>query len=99
MTTLKDTVAAEKKILPINAAKSKAVDMEASPKIIFDDDEDLYVQSAAIQSYLFSLEDNSVKAGAIGACSFNCYTLANGNIYSGASANFVTLKDKFRIAD
>lgn len=72
--------------------------MEAAFKISFDDDKDLDVKTAALQSYLLSLEANSVNSGAIGTGDPNCNTLANGIIDSGASAIFVTSQDKFRNA-
>lgn len=64
--------------------------MEAATKIIFDDDEDLDVQSAALQSYISSPEAHKVKLGAKAAIDFNCYTLANSIIESGESATFLT---------
>ena len=90
MSKLKATVAAQKKLLAIRTAKEKAEDMEAASKIIFDEDEDLDIQAAALQSYLLSLEANSVKANTIGEDEINHYTSATGIIDSGASATFVS---------
>ena len=89
---LKATVAAQKKLLSINEAKTKAMEMEAAAKIVFDDDADLDVQATALQTYLQTLEANTVKA--MGADEINNYTVANGIIDSGASATFVTSADK-----
>lgn len=50
--------------------------MEAASTIIFVNDEDLNVQSTALQSYLLSLEASFVKLGAEAAGDFNCYTHA-----------------------
>lgn len=55
-----------------------------------DEDEDLDEQAVALQSYLTSLDAHSVKVGAKDAANFNCYTIANEIINSGASATFVT---------
>lgn len=61
LSKLKATVAAQKKLLAIKHAKSKAVEMEAASKIIFDDDKDLDIQAAALQSYLSNLEAQPCK--------------------------------------
>lgn len=55
--------------------QDKTADMEATSKIIFDDDEDLGVQNSALQSYLLPLETYLVKLGALGAGNNNYYTL------------------------
>lgn len=44
---LKDTVAAQKKLLSIKKSKTRAIDREAASNTTFDDDEDLDVQAAA----------------------------------------------------
>lgn len=91
---LKENVAAKKKLLSINEANDKADEMEAASKIIFDDDEDLYVQDAPLQSYLLSLEATYVKASAMSSGGLSCYNFASGIIDSGASATFFTSIDK-----
>lgn len=81
--------------------------MEAAANIIFDDDEDIGVQAAALKSYLTSLEAHSVKMETKTGDEFTCYTIApdfaggvretskaTGIIDSGASATFVTSDDK-----
>lgn len=87
---LKATVAAQKKLLALKESQSKAEEMEAASEIIFDDDEDLDVQDAALQSYLLSLESQSVKLGAMAAGGAKHYTMSTGIVDSGASATFVT---------
>lgn len=72
--------------------------MEAASKIIFDEEEDLYVQAVALQTYLLSLEAQSVNLGAMSAAKITDYTLTNGIIDSVASATFVTLANKIRNA-
>lgn len=79
------------KLLAINEAKSKVLKMETAATILFDVDEDLDLQAAALQSYLLTLESNTVNNGATGSGSFNCYTSTNNIIDSGASTtHFVT---------
>ena len=51
MTKLRATVATQKKLLAIKSAKEKSNEMDATSKIIFDDDEDLEIQAADLQNY------------------------------------------------
>lgn len=81
-------------MLAIHKTKTKAIEMEAASKIVFDDDEDLDIQAAAFQSCLLSLEAKPVKDCAMCAGELNCYASANSIIDSGAGANFVTSIDK-----
>lgn len=55
MSELKATVAAQKKLLAFNEAQTKALEMESAAKITFNEDEDLEIQSAVLQSYLTTL--------------------------------------------
>ena len=91
---MRGTVATQKKLLAIKSAKEKSNEMEAASKIIFDDDEDLEIQAAALQNYLLALEANTVKASTSGVEDINHYSIASGIIDSGASATFVTSTDK-----
>lgn len=72
--------------------------MKATSKIIFDDDEDLDVQAAALQSYLLSLEARSVKLGAKAADDLKFYTIETSIKESGANATFFMSKDKLNKA-
>lgn len=94
MSKLKSTVAAQKALLAVKEAQSKASKMEAASNVIFDDDEELDVQASALHGFLLSLEANSVKMGAMAAAEFHCYTLATSIIESGGSTTFVRTKDK-----
>lgn len=68
--------------------------MKATTKIIFDDDEYLYLQAAAFQSYLNTLKAHTAKLGAKFAVEFIFSTLANGIIDSGASTTSITYENK-----
>lgn len=63
----------------------------AASQIIFDDDEDLYVQAAALQSYLMT---HAVNLDAKAAADVECYTFPSGIADSGASAKFFTNTSK-----
>lgn len=91
---LKATVAAQKKLLAINEAQNKTMEMEAATKITFNEDKGLGIQAAALHSYLTSLEAHSVSLGDEASAHFNCYTLATGLIDSKVSATNVTTTDK-----
>lgn len=81
-------------MLAVKEAQSKAIEMEAASKHIFDDDEGLEIQASVLQNYLMSLEENSVSMGAKVTGDLNRYTPATGILDSGASATFVTSKEK-----
>lgn len=52
MDKVKVTVAAQKKLLEHKEARTKTVEMKEASKIISNEDEDLYIQSEAVQNYL-----------------------------------------------
>lgn len=94
MLKLKAAVTAQKKFLTVKETHSKANQMKAASKVVFDDNEDLSVQNAALQRYLALLEANTVNMGAKAAAEFNFYTLTTGLIESGAITALVTATDK-----
>lgn len=67
ISTLKATVAAQNKLLALKEAQVRAYEMEAASKIIFEYDEDMGVETAALKRYLVSLEAQSVNFGAMAA--------------------------------
>lgn len=68
--------------------------MEAASKIIFNDDEYIDAQAAALKCYLHFMEVHTVNMGAKGGVHLYCYTSASGIIHSGAGATFLTSIDK-----
>lgn len=70
------------------------MELDASSKIIFDENEDLDVQAAALQSFLLSLEANLVTMSAMADNGLNGHTFSTDIIYSEARATFVASKEK-----
>lgn len=65
-------MATPKKLLALKQDQNRVSEVEAASKIIFDDDKNLGIQSAALQSYLISLEAHSVKLEANAPTNIDC---------------------------